>query len=207
MGKEYKCIDGACIISCSNPKTAADSCIIEIPDINLKKVILQTIGKSTGEVTVGEAKKISSLTGSIKSITNIKGLEYFLNLKTLNLRHNQISNVDALKDLTSLTYLGLGDNQIFDISALKDLTALNYLYLGSNQISDVSALKSLTSLKELKLFNNRISDVSTLKDLTSLQQLYLGDNIIEYSTEDCNAMNSLKDKFVYISGFDFNKCL
>ena len=165
----------------------ADSCVIDIPDANLKKEILKQLGKSSGEVTVGEAKKVVYLDAPTKGISNLKGLEYFTSLKMLNLKFNQISDVNALKGLTKLTMLFLDFNQISDISALKGLTQLTLLVLNNNQISDINSLKGLTQLTTLYISSNKISDISALKGLTQLTNLYISSNKIS----DISALKGL----------------
>ena len=178
MLKDGKCVK---VDSCLNPQTAADSCVIDIPDANLKKAILKQLGKSSGEVTVGEAKKVKGINAETQGISNLKGLEYFTQLKLLLLDSNSIS----------------------DISALEGLTQLTTLYLGSNKISDISALKGLTSLKNLDLHGNNINDVSMLGGLTNLDYLTLVYNSLKYTAESCLAMDGFKNMVI---GFDYEMC-
>ena len=89
-------------------------------------------------------------------ITDITGIENFINLTNLRLYYNNISDINALSGLTNLTDLSLYHNNISDISALSGLTNLTDLRLYSNNISDISALSGLTNLTDLNLEDNII---------------------------------------------------
>ena len=83
----------------------------------------------------------TSLSGNaVCNIINLEGLQYAVNLQSLDLYKNQISDISALSGLTNLQSLDLGNNQLSDISPLSSLINLQRLYLDDNQISDVSPL-------------------------------------------------------------------
>lgn len=56
---------------------------------------------------------------SQKTIRNLEGLQYAVNLKSLDLSGNQITDLGPLEKLEKLTYLDLSDNQITDIGPLQ----------------------------------------------------------------------------------------
>ena len=150
-----------------------------IPDPNLATAVRETLGLGANDdITQTNIQRLTSLEAENRRITNLAGLEYATNLKTLVLSHNQISNVSQLSTLTNLTVLSIWDNNISDVSALSTLTNLKTLYLNGNNISDVSALAALTNLYSLALHGNNISDVSALAALTNLNELYLYNNQI-----------------------------
>jgi len=151
---------------------------VDFPDPNLEAAIREAIGKPTGPIYPSDLVGLTSLSASLKSITNLTGLEHCINLTELDLEGNQISDISPLANLTNLTYLYLRDNQISDISALANLINLTLLDLCFNQISDLFPLTNLTSLTELYLGANHISDISPLGNLTNLTYLGLWDNQI-----------------------------
>ncbi len=113
-----------------------------------------------------------------KKIQNLAGLEWAVNLTSLDLGNNRVSDLTPLSGLTKLTALELGRNQISDVTSLSGLTHLTSLKLWNNQISDVTSLAGLTSLTSLNLWNNQISDVTSLSGLTKLTDLHLSSNRI-----------------------------
>ena len=120
-------------------------------------------------------------------ITDITGIENFINLTGLSLYHNNISDISALSGLTNLTDLRLYSNNISDISDLSGLTNLTDLNLYSNNISEISALSGLTSLTDLTLSDNNITEISALSELISLTELHLYSNNIS----DISALSGL----------------
>ena len=56
---------------------------------------------------------------SQKTIQSLEGLQYAVNLKSLDLSGNQITDLGPLEKLEKLTYLDLSDNQITDIGPLQ----------------------------------------------------------------------------------------
>jgi internalin A len=152
---------------------------VYFPDPNLEAAIREAIGKPTGDIYPSDLVGLTSLDAYERNISDLTGLEYCTNLRSLYLSSNQISDISPLSNLTSLECLSLSSNRISDISPLSNFTHLTSLHLRSNRISDISPLSNLTSLILLELYGNRISDISPLSNLVSLTSLLdLGDNRI-----------------------------
>ncbi len=131
---------------------------ITLPDKNLEKAVRDIINKPTEEISLADAKKITTLPAEGKNISNLAGLEKFTNLVTLDLSTNKIRSINALKGLTNLTSLNLCNNEIYNISALKTLTNLNSLYLSGNHIEDYSSTNSFYEKLQGKDFQLNSSD-------------------------------------------------
>ena len=160
-----------------------------IPDANLRAVIEDRLGKSSGApITREEMATLTELKASNADIRDLTGLEFATSLTELSLGNNSISDISVLSGLINLESLGLGNNSISDLSPLSGLTNLESLGLQNNNISNVSALSGLTNLTWLHLGfgsvdgavvnNNSISDLSPLSNLTSLTKLFLDNNNI-----------------------------
>ncbi len=169
-----------------------------IPDANLRAVIEDRLGKSSGApITREEMATLTELKASNADIRDLTGLEFATSLTELSLGNNSISDISVLSGLINLESLGLQNNNISNVSALSGLTNLTWLHLGfgsvdgavvnNNSISDLSPLSNLTSLTKLFLDNNNISDVSHLSNLTSLTELLLFAN----SISDISALSGL----------------
>ena len=157
---------------------------IEFPDANLKSALLNHTGgidaNSDGEISVSESQNRTALLNlSNKSISDLTGLEFFINVSDLRLGVNSISDLTPLSTMTALTSLQLNNNNITDITALSSLVNLKLLYIYSNTISDINALSNLTLLETLHMQSNMaINDLSPLSNLTTLKILYAhGNNI------------------------------
>ncbi len=213
------CAMAACSQTPSEPANSAPAPTAEpektvvFADPLLEKMVRAAINKPEGEITLAEAEAVTELKLSIdwqqeaapnSQITDISGLENFVNLETLELQFHAVADISPLAGLTKLKELSLGGNPVADISPLAGLTGLGSLTLFNCQakdyaplanltglgvllleystISDVSALSGLTELWWLSLSNTQVSDVSPLSGLTDLKKLQLaGCPISDYS--------------------------
>ena len=174
--------------------------VVEIPDPNLRLVIREALNlPGNAPVTQQEMLKLERLdAGGNQGITDLTGLEYATNIKSLGLYHNPITDIsplaslinlrgfnlwgcriadlNPLRNLKNLTGIILGNNQISDLSPLSELTNLTFIELESNQISDVSPLAGLINLTVLQLDGNQIADFSPLASLVNLEELWINDN-------------------------------
>jgi len=176
------------LASVSNNLVFADE-IVTFPDSNLEAAVREVIGKPTGDIYQSDLAELINLSAQDSGISDLTGLEYCANLKTLNLGHNEISDISPASNLTSLTELYLSGNQISDISPLAGLTSLTGLDLGDNQISDISPLSELTNLIWLRLSDNQINNVSPLSELTNLTWLWLSGNDVSDLSPISNLTN------------------
>ena len=182
----------------------ADDLEVTFSDAQLDVAIREAIGKPTGDIYQSDLEGLTSLNASAKSISDLTGLEYCVNLTALDLSYNSISDISPLSSLTNLTTLDLYRNEISDISPLNSLTNLTKFYLRHNSISDISSLSSLTNLTKLDLDDNLISDISPLADNIGLDE---GDKVsLQYNCLDItldslarNDIQTLLDKGVRVS--------
>lgn len=144
-------------------KILDESQIVDIPDVNLKKVINNYLAKEEKEnITVADMKGLTSLFAYESNIESIEGIEYASNLDYINLRGNKINDLNPLSKVAfnKLKYLYLNDNRISDLSLLEGVTfeALDILDLRGNQISDLSPLKNFEISNEgtIYLSNQKI---------------------------------------------------
>ncbi len=148
------------------------------PDPALEAALRAAIGRPTGRIYESDLEGLTSFFAAGSNIADITGLEYCINLVTLDLHDNQISDISALAGLTKLEWLDLSHNRISDVSSLAGLTNLKWLYLYNNRIGSVSPLANLTNLTYLFLYMNQISSISPLANLTNLTRLLLFSNQI-----------------------------
>ncbi len=151
-----------------------------MPDPNLRKAVREEIGVPEGVPTAPEdIAKVVRLNVESMNITDLTGLERFVNLHNIVASHNNIQDLRPLAGLTNLNDLHLSYNSIHDLRPLAGLTNLSVLTLNHNTISDISPLTGLANLIELSITHNNISDVSPLIGLVNLQSLWLWSNKIK----------------------------
>ena len=156
-----------------------DEEIVSIPDMNLRAVVEDSLGKASGEtVTRTEMATLTRFAAVNANISDLTGLEFATNLTELLLVNNSISDLSPLSGLINLQRLAFVNNSISDLTPLSNLTNLQGLFLENNSISDLTPLSNLTNLEWLDLENNSIVDISPLSNLTNLQRLYLDNNSI-----------------------------
>ncbi|MGL5732046.1 MAG: hypothetical protein ACRCX5_13120, partial [Bacteroidales bacterium] len=108
--------------------------------------------------------------GDDVKIKSLKGIEYFVNLTSLDCKNNQLSSLEV-GDLTGLIRLDCPDNQLTSLN-LTNLTELLALYCENNQLSSLN-ISLIINLNYLRCNNqkdaNGESRVLTLT-LTQLQK-------------------------------------
>lgn len=114
----------------------------------------------------------------IDDISQIKGLDNFSDLVSLNLDENQITEITGLSSLKNLRVLSLSDNKITEIKGLENLINLKVLNLKRNQINEISGLENLSNLEQIDLSNNNISELKGLENLSKLNLLLIFQNSV-----------------------------
>jgi len=198
----------------TSPSASAEaSAIVTFADPVLEARVRAAMGRPEGSITAAEAEAVTEMYLGIAwptdvfeetQITDLRGLEYFKNLTSLNLSSNAVTDISPLSGLTKLTSLFLGGNPVADISPLAgmtslrvlslsgcaaqdysplaDLKGLEVLMLDNSTITDLNALSGMTGLTYLSFAHTQISDVSPLAALTGLKQLYLAEcPVTDYS--------------------------
>ena len=156
------------------------SVAVEIPDPNLRQLIREALSVPEAvPLTQGQMLRLTILNaGGDRGITNLTGLEYATNIRSLLLYLNPIVDISPLVHLTKLEGINFWECRISDISPLAKLTNLTSLHLQSNQIVDLSPLANLINLRELWINNNSVEDITILANLTQLADLRLHANQI-----------------------------
>ena len=153
--------------------------VVDIPDPGLRAAIAQALNKAPGDaITRADMETLVELRAIGRDITDLRGIEFAINLTELAIWSNNISDIAPLASLINLTLLDLDFNDISDIAPLANLTNLTVLLIAFNNISDIAPLTSLTNLTVLGLDFNDISDISSLSNLTNLTVLGLDFNDI-----------------------------
>jgi len=143
------------------------------PDANFRNYLLGLYPK--GYITQTDVNNRTYMDISGKSISNIYGIQYFTELKTLYANDNLLNMVDLTSN-----------------------TKLEYLYIQDNRLAQLK-LTGLTQLKTLNISRNWITNTNSvtggclpgLSTCYSLQTLYCDENS-NLTTFDVSAMSALK---------------
>src|SRR4030095_14154103 len=134
---------------------------VSIPDPGLDAALRATLAKPTGPLTVQDLLSLTNLNAGQRSISNLAGLEFAINLLSLNLQGNLLSNPAFPTNLARLNSLDLSQNRFGTFSLPSNLTGLVFLNLGFNGLTNVSLPNGLTNLNWLLIQGNNF-----LTDLT-----------------------------------------
>ena len=139
---------------------------VYIPDLNLRAVIAENLGKApNAPITVEEMATLERIFPEDKGISDLTGLEFATNLERLEIRGNQISDLSPINGLTKLQHLDISSNEISDLSPLAGLKNLVHVKVSHNNISDLSPLARLPNLSRFGSWGNPLSDLSPLVGL------------------------------------------
>ncbi len=146
--------------------------IVIIPDLNLRSAIRNTLNMAPdATISKTDMEKLRIIVADDQGISDLRGLQFAINLERIEFRRNAISDLSPLAGLTKLNNIKLRGNQITDVTPLENLTRVDWLGLEQNQITDLSPLTQLTKLEGIGITGNPVTDLSPLAELTSLQRI------------------------------------
>lgn len=117
-------------------------------------------------------EKVTSLTVSDKGLSDLSGIEYFINLISLDCQKNQLASLDV-SSLTKLSILYCQNNQLKTLDVSQN-TALWDLRCSNNQLTELNVSKN-PKLQTLSCANNQLTALDIEKN-TSLSTLYCNNN-------------------------------
>ena len=137
-------------------------------------------------LTDKEAASVTAIDVSSKGIANLKGIEHFTALKTLNCSGNNLGAIDLSKN-TALEELNCSSNILSALGVTAN-TKLKKLNCSGNQLTALDVSKN-TALTELYCYRNSIRDEGMQTLISSLHQN--GGTLCAYdTTNDQNEMTT-----------------
>lgn len=85
---------------------------VNIPDNNLKKAIKGQLNLSSDVITRGDINKLKNLSAAGQEIRSLEGLQYAINLESLNLDYNEIKDISQIKGLKKLNDVSIKEQYI-----------------------------------------------------------------------------------------------
>ena len=144
------------------------------PDENFRNWILEQDYGQDYILTADEIAIVESINVSNKSISDLKGIEYFTALDDLNCYENQLTSLDLRKN-TLLTTLDCDNNQLTSLDLSKNLALIN-LFCYANKLTSLD-VRNNTALEWLNCSDNQLTDLDLSKN-TALDDLDCGNNIL-----------------------------
>jgi Leucine-rich repeat (LRR) protein len=182
-----------------------------IPDAHFKNALISAgVDKNNdGEISYAECEGITYLDVQSKNISDMTGIEAFVNLNTLYCFENQLTSLDvsgctALTDLycywnhlisldvsknTALEELRCSDNQLTSLDVSNN-TALGMLSCSDNQLTSLDVSNN-TALGMLSCSDNPLTSLDVSNN-TALTDLYCaGNQLTSLDVSGCKALRSL----------------
>ena len=153
---------------------------IIVPDPELESRIRDAIYKDKDDkIYPKDLIKIEHFSGGgARRIRNLKGLEYMVSLKSLDISGEVASDLTPLRGLINLRKLIIGGAFVTNIGPLSELINLKTLVIVESGVSDLSPITGLMNLEEIIATNNQINDLSPLSELINLKKIDLrGNNV------------------------------
>ena len=119
-------------------------------------------------------ENVISLDVSEESLSDLSGIEYFINLISLDCKKNNLTSLDV-SNLTKLTVLTCNENQLtkLDVSSLTKLSNLN---CQNNQLTTLDVSQN-AALWDLRCSNNQLTELNVSNN-PGLRILYCTDNLL-----------------------------
>ena len=165
------------------------------PDANFRTFVKNFDTNKDDSLSDTEIAAVEEIDCYDKGISNLKGIEYFTALRSLNCGYNQLTALDVSKNTTltklycknnqltvldvskntALTYLRCNRNQLTSLDVSKN-TALTWLYCSTNQLTSLDVSKN-TALTKLDCYNNQLTSLDVSN--TDMDELDCDDNIYQ----------------------------
>jgi Leucine-rich repeat (LRR) protein len=162
---------------------------VDIPDANFKNALIEA-GVDTsgdGEISYAEAEAQVYLFIFENSITDLTGIEAFINVDTMEINNTQAISLDV-SACTALKFLTCAGNQFTSLD-VSGCTSLIYLNCEGNQLDSLDVSNN-TSLSHLECHNNELVCLNISKN-TDLYYLECGLNYL--SSLDVSACTTLTE--------------
>ncbi|MFV8333174.1 T9SS type A sorting domain-containing protein [Flavobacterium sp. XS1P32] len=176
-----------------------------IPDLNFEKRLIalgHDSGSPDGKVLTSSIASVTSLDVSSSSITDLKGIQDFVSLKTLYCYSNKLTILDISKNL-ALTNLHCNGNQLTTLDLSKNV-ALKEIISWDNKLTSIDLSKNV-NLTTLECSFNKLTSLDVSQNL-ALTTLNCGYN--QLTTLDLSGYLPLKKLFCYanqITSLDLSK--
>lgn len=131
------------------------------PDTKFRNYLLSQTYGSNSWLSYKEILGVTNINVNNKSIANLKGIERFIELRTLDCGNNSLSTLDVTKNL-SLNTLICNNNGLNSLDLTKNLS-LFFLTCSANNLSSLD-LSNCHYLQNLKCDDNKLTSLKVNRD-------------------------------------------
>jgi internalin A len=172
---------------------------VTVPDANFASFLVSNYPSAMNGTNQLDTTIAKTITGNFiavnKNISNISGIEYFINISQLTLSGNKIVSLPAsFSRLTKITKLELDSNKLTTLPDLHSMTLLQYLYCQYNNLTSFPSMANMTSVVRFFCHRNFLTTMPNITGMTSLNHFICSDNLIT-ALPDMSTLTSL-DRFL-----------
>ncbi len=169
------------LLTCLNGVNAQN---VNIPDPNFRSALIAQGVDTNGDGTiqVSEAQGVSLLNVSNNNITDLSGIEEFINLEILDCTWNNLTDLNVSSNV-NLTQLISTENQLTDLDVSSNLN-LEYLICNDNQLTNLN-VSNCANLVALYSNNNQLANLD-ISDCLGLEYLRCNNNQLTYLITSSN---------------------
>jgi len=141
-----------------NTLPSIDDVCIAMDDINFMKYCYENFDiNKDGKVSPTEANAVQEINIENMRVYSLKGIEYFLNLKSLDCFHNKLTSLDISKNIMLKTLI-CGANELTSLDVTNNTELTEVLCFG-NKITTLNLSRN-TKLTHLYCDSNRLSAIA-----------------------------------------------
>lgn len=154
-----------------------------VPDLNFRTFLTNdfpTFMDVTGDSLLVDSA--ATLTGTLDcnnlSIADLTGMEYFINVTSIDCSENLLVSVPSVSNLSILEFFTCDNNQISTLPDFSNNSILQLIRCNDNLITNLPDLTSNTALKYLYCNNNLLTSLPDFSPNTLLTYLGCSDNAL-----------------------------
>ena len=142
------------------------------PDETFRKYLKKFDVNHDNKLASAERNAVKEIDVRSKNISNLYGIQFFPNLKSLICSNNQLTSLDVHEN-TALEYLACTQNKLTSLDVSNN-TALDELYCYRNQLTSLDVRQN-TALKTLCCYQNQLTSLNVSKN-AELEVLWCYEN-------------------------------
>ena len=159
------------------------------PDVNFRNWLHNQNYAADGVLTEEEITGVTEMELYYTNIQNLKGIEYFTALTSLDCSGNQLTELDLSKN-TRLKILNCSDNQLHSLN-VSGCTELIRLLCYNNKLTELN-VSGCTALTILGCYQNQIKDEAMDALIESLPTVTEGQMPVIYNENEQNVITILQ---------------
>ena len=178
---------------------------VRFPDKAFQNALIEQGVDTSGNgwISYAEAESTISLDVSGKGISDLTGIESFVNLDKLDCSDNRLTSLDV-SGCTALKELWCGGNQLTSLDVSNN-TSLTYLFCSVNKLTSLDVSNNI-ALSHLDCSDNQLTSLD-VSGCPALKELHCYDNLLtSLDVSGCKALKDLRCFDNLLASLDVSGC-